>query len=296
MRRLLVLLVALAACSTVPLPRRSPYHPADADLSVTRIVHASLIVEMRGTRVLVDPWFYSGFVMRQQEPLGLTPPDLPGVAAILLTHEHGGHTDDAALRQLAPSVPEVIAPARLTDRLRDLGFQRVTALAWWETATIGDVRITAVPAAHSVPENGYVLERDGVSAYLAGDTREFDELGEVAARFPHLNAALLPVGGERLFGFPRTMGPTQAAEAAAKLGAERVIPIAYGKQGGFPVRWFTRKPVPRFVAACKDAGIGAERIVVLEPGESWHYYRPRLPSDPDKSPSRGVRARPKEDR
>lgn len=270
----LAALAVLAACSAVPLPRRSPYHPADADLSVTRIVHASLIVEMRGTRMLVDPWFYSGFVMRQREPLGLLPVDLPSAAAVLLTHEHGGHTDDAALRQLAKSVPEAIAPTRLLDRLRALGFQRVTPLEWWESATIGEVRVTAVPAAHAVPENGYVLEGHGVSVYLGGDTRAFDELAEVAARFPHLDVALLPVGGERLLGIARTMGPKQAAEAAKALGARRVIPIAYGKSGGFPVRWFARKPLARFLDACRDEGVDAERVVLLEPGESWHYYAP----------------------
>jgi L-ascorbate metabolism protein UlaG (beta-lactamase superfamily) len=273
-RRVLALaaVVVLASCSAVPPPRRSPYHPADADLSVTRIVHASLIVEMRGTRLLVDPWFYSGFVMRQKEPLGLTPTDLPGAAAVLLTHEHGGHTDDAALRLLAESVPEAIAPARLHDRLRGLGFARVTQLGWWESASVGDVRITAVPAAHPVPQNGYVLEAHGVSAYLGGDTREFDELPEVAERFPHLDVALLPVGGERLLGLSRTMGPTQAAAAAAILGARRLIPIGYGKDGGFPLRWFARQPVPSFIEACRKEGIGADRIVTLEPGESWHYF------------------------
>jgi len=265
-------LAALAACSAVPPPRRSPYHPADADLSVTRIVHASLVVEMRGTRVLVDPWFYSGLVMRQDEPLGLTPADLPGMAAVLLTHEHGGHTDDAALRELAKSVPEAVAPAGLQERLKDLGFQRVTPLAWWESATVGDVRVTAVPASHVVPENGYVLESHGVSAYLGGDTRPFDELPEVAERFPHLSVALLPIGGERLLGLTRTMDPDEAAEAAKALGAERVIPIAYGKSGGFPVRWFAGDPVARFVQACKDEGIAREHVIVLQPGESWHYY------------------------
>ena len=270
----LALLVLLTACSAVPLPRRSPYHPADADLSVTRIVHASLIIEMRGTRMLVDPWFYSGLVMRQGEPLGLTPADLPGAAAVLLTHEHGGHTDDAALRELAKTVPEAIAPARLHDRLQALGFERVTTLGWWDATSVGDIRITAVPAAHAVPENGYVLESNGVSVYLGGDTREFEELPEVAARFPHLDAAILPVGGERLLGIARTMGPAQAAEAAATLGARHVIPIAYGKDGGFPFRWYARHPVARFIAACKDEGVAADRIVTLEPGESWHYYAP----------------------
>ena len=279
MRRALLsmALATLVACSAVPPPRRSPYHPADADLSVTRIVHASLIVEMRGTRMLVDPWFYSGFVMTQGEPLGLTPADLPGMAAVILTHEHGGHTDDAALRELAKSVPEAVAPDRLTKRLQDLGFQRVTPLGWWESAMVGDVRVTAVPASHSVPENGYVLESHGVTAYLGGDTRQFDELPEVAERFPRLSVALLPVGGERLLGLARTMGPDEAAEAAKTLGAARVIPIAYGKRGGFPVRWFAGDPVARFVKACRDEGIGRDRIVVLEPGESWHYYAADAP-------------------
>src|SRR5439155_11304893 len=54
---------------------------------------------------------------------------------------------------------------------------------------------------------------------------------------------------------------------------ERVIPIGYGKRGGFPLHWFARHPTERFVEECKKRGIEAKRIVVLEPGESWHYYK-----------------------
>jgi len=55
MRAALLLVTVLCACSAVPLPRRSPYHPSDADVTVTRITHASLIVDFHGTRLLVDP-------------------------------------------------------------------------------------------------------------------------------------------------------------------------------------------------------------------------------------------------
>jgi len=78
-------LVLVAACAPVPVPRRSVYHPSDADLSVTRIVHGSVIIEMHGTRVLVDPWFHSGWVTRQDEPLGLVPEGLPSFAAVLIS-------------------------------------------------------------------------------------------------------------------------------------------------------------------------------------------------------------------
>ncbi len=275
MRILLVAALAMlaVACSALPLPKRSTFHASDADLSVTRIVHGSLIVEMHGTRVLVDPWFHSGFFLQQSEPLGLTPDGLPPIAAVLITHEHGDHFDAHSLRDLAATVPEVVAPSGLRERLAALGFARVTTLAAWDHTRIGDIDVTAVPARHAVPENGYVLEAAGVRAYLAGDTRPFAELVDVATRFPHLDAALLPIGGERLLGFAREMGPAEAARAAATLDPRRIIPIGYGRHGGFPLRWYAGHAAERFVTECKARGIEADRIVTLEPGESWHYYR-----------------------
>ncbi len=271
--RLLVAAALAAACAAVPLPRRSVYHPSDADLSVTRIVHASLILEMRGTRVVVDPWFESGWMIRQQEPLGLTPDGLPSFAAVLVTHRHHDHFDPRALRRLAATVPEVIARPELHARLARLGFRRVTDLGWWDRTRVGDMDITAVPARHGVPENGYVLAAGGVTAYVAGDTRYYDELVDVATVFPALDVAVLPVGGLRLLGFPREMGPGDAARAAAVLGARRLIPMGYGEEGAFPLRWHALRPVERFVKACAERGIDRQRIVVLEPGESWHYYK-----------------------
>ncbi len=274
-RRLLVLAALLAAsCSAVPVPRRSSYHAADADLSVTRIAHGAVILELGGARLLVDPWFHSGFVIRQREPLGLTPDALPSFAAVLLTHRHGDHFDERALGPLAATVPIAVGRAELHERLVKLGFHQVIDLDWWDKTTIGGLTVTAVPARHAVPENGYVVESSRIQVYVAGDTRYFPELVDVATRFPHLDAALLPIGGERYFGFRREMGPADAARAAALLGPpERLIPIGYGKHGGFPLRWFARHPTERFIAECKERGIEAKRIVVLEPGESWHYYK-----------------------
>jgi L-ascorbate metabolism protein UlaG (beta-lactamase superfamily) len=264
----------LAACTATPLPRRSPYHASDADLGVTRIAHDSLVVEMRGTRVVVDPWFNSGLLVRHTEPLGLMPDALPPLAAVLLTHTHGDLVDDDVLRDLAIKVPEAIARHELRERLTKLGFQHVTVLEWWDTTTVGDVTVTAVPAHHGGADNGYVLEANGVSVYLAGDTTRFPELVDVATRFPSLDAALLPIGGERLLGFKREMSPSDAARVAADLGPRRIIPIGYAKSWTL-LRWTARKPVESFLEECKRHGVDASRVVVLEPGESWHYYAPR---------------------
>src|SRR5262249_61404053 len=72
-----LVLALLAACTTIPLPRESTFHPSDADLAVTRIIHGSFVLEVHGTRLLVDPWFHSSLLTRQREALGLTPATLP---------------------------------------------------------------------------------------------------------------------------------------------------------------------------------------------------------------------------
>jgi len=268
-----LLLVLVVGCTGLPQARNSPFHHSDAEVSVTRILHGSAIVEMQDTRVLVDPWFHSGWWIRHDEPLGLVPDGLPSVAAVLITHRHGDHFDERALKDLAASIPEAIAPAGLHGRLVELGFQKVTDLDWWEHAAVGPITVTAVPAKHGVRENGYVLEANGASVYLAGDTRYYDELVDVATRFPALDAALLPIGGHRLLGFKREMGPDDAARAAAILNARHVIPINYGAGGGLPLHWYTRHPVDRFRDACKREHVDPDRIVVLEPGESWHSFK-----------------------
>ena len=280
-RVLLCALLVCGACTALPLTRRSPYHAADADLSITRITHSSLIVEMPGARFLVDPWFHSHRLTRQIEPLGLTPEALPAYNAILITHGHDGHFDETFLTTLVASSPQVIAPVALHNRLAGLGFTRITDLSWWDTTTVGSATITAVPADHAAYENGYVLSAPSATAYLAGDTRYFDSMVDIAAAFPALDVALLPVGGERLLGARREMTPEDAARAALLFDASRVIPIGYGARGGFPFVWYASDPVTRFTAALKAQDFAPSRIVVLEPGQSWHYYRRPAPGGGD---------------
>jgi hypothetical protein len=121
-RRLLLLVVAaLAGCAGLPLPHEGTHHGSDADLSVTRIVHGSLVLEMGKTRLLVDPWFNSAVATRQTEALGMLPDKLPPADAVLLTHKHAGHYDPDALS----SSPSRCSPDARACRSREKA--RITA-------------------------------------------------------------------------------------------------------------------------------------------------------------------------
>ncbi|MFN8543102.1 MAG: MBL fold metallo-hydrolase [Candidatus Binatia bacterium] len=271
---LLGVALLVAGCGAIPRPRASSFHPSDADLSVTRIVHGAAIVELRATRLLVDPWFHSGFLTRQAEPLGIVPEGLPPLAAVLVTHRHPEHFDRRALAELAKTVAIAIGPPDLAATLAELGFRDVRSLGYWDHTTVNDVEITAVPASHAVHENGYVLSAHGLHAYLAGDTRYFSGLVDIATAWPRLDVALLPVGGRRVVGFLREMNAAEAARATALLRPAYVVPMAYGAHGLPPLWWHASDPVAAFVDACRAEGLPAGRIVPLAPGESWHYLRP----------------------
>ena len=265
-------LALLTACPPLPQARLATFHPSDAELTVTRIVHGSFVLEMHGTRLLVDPWFNSTWVMRQREALGLTPSSLPKLSAVLLTGDDVTRFDPSALKDLATTTPRAIVPPAMRERVVALGFHDVTGLAWWERTDVDGVTITAVPT--SAPnENGYVLVSPDARLYFAGDTRPFADMVDVQTAFPHLDVAILPIGGRRRLGMAQQMTPAQAADAAALLKPARVVPCSFGVTSGSPLISFPDDPVGDFRKAMEQKGL-ADRLLILEPGESWHYAKP----------------------
>ncbi|HEV7734134.1 MAG TPA: MBL fold metallo-hydrolase [Candidatus Binatia bacterium] len=274
MRRVLaaVLLALGAGCSTIPIAKTSAFHGSDANIGITRIVHGAVIVEIRGTRVLIDPWFHSDIALRQREALGITPERVPDLPAVLLTDDDVDHLDDDSLALLAKRVPRIVVPVALRDRVAGLGFGEVIALGAWEHTTIDDVTVTAVPSRVGARETGWVLAKDDEQVYVAPARTGTTALVDIATAFPSLDVALLPIGGRRVMGALREMDPDEAAQAAATLKPATIIPIGYGAEGVPPFVWYPSDPVTTFRDDLKARGL-AGRLIVLQSGESWHRYQ-----------------------
>jgi L-ascorbate metabolism protein UlaG (beta-lactamase superfamily) len=267
--------LSLAACYQPTVARTRTYHPSDADLSITRIVHASVVIDFRETRILLDPWYSPTPPLGPDEATGISLENLPPMRGLLITHAHDDHFDAETLREYPDKSLPVISPKGLGAALKAMGYQSVTELDPWERSQIGSVIVTAVPARHRVPEIGYVLQANSVTLYVAGDTL-FDAsmFGEIAKLFPSIDAALLPVGGIRILGRRLDMTPEEAAAAFAILHPGHVIPYHYGLTGPFPFLTSASKPAKALqdALAAKSTKAGSA-VVVLEPGESWHHYR-----------------------
>jgi L-ascorbate metabolism protein UlaG (beta-lactamase superfamily) len=267
--------ICLAACYTPTIERTRTYHPSDADLSVTRIVHGSAVIDFRETKILLDPWYSPTPPFGPAEVIGLSLENLPPMRGILITDEHDYHFDAETLRKYPDTSLRVVVPRGLGARIRELSYHDVVELDEWDRSQIGSVIVTAVPARYGAPGNGYVLQANSLTLYVAGDTR-FDErmFREISELFPTIDAALLPVGGIRIMGQPLDMSPEQAAEAFSILKPKHVIPYHYGLTGPMPLLLSASEAGKEFQAAvAKRDKKTRNAVVILQPGESWHHFR-----------------------
>ena len=165
--------------------------------SLRLLRHATLTVEYGDIPLLVDPMLGEAGSM---PPIPDTPNDrrnplveLPDADlahdALLITHLHRDHLDDAAKERLAGDVPTLCQPADV-DELAEAGFTDARPVD--DAVEMGDVRVTRTPARHGhgdlaermAPVSGFVLESaDEPTLYHAGDTVWYDGVRETLEAF-----------------------------------------------------------------------------------------------------------------
>ena len=207
--------------------------------TVQRVVHASVLLDFDGTRILTDPWLSERPGYRQGEQRSVrTAADLGTLHGIVISHNHYDHCDlDALASYPDKSVPFAVSRG-LAPRVRAAGFANVVELDPWQHTTFGPVRVTATPAEHSVPEVTYVLHGDGHGVFFGADTLRITELDDIARHFPDLDLALLPINGLRIrpmLNRQVVMDAAEAAELTATLRPRLAVPIHYAFTAG-PVR------------------------------------------------------------
>jgi L-ascorbate metabolism protein UlaG (beta-lactamase superfamily) len=164
---------------------------------------------------------------------------LPEITAVMVTHNHYDHLDEAVFRSLPDDVA-VVVPGGMGRWMRQRGRKRVIELQWWQQAEVGGLLTTLVPACHWSRRGifdtnralwgGYVVEGGGHSVYHSGDTASFTGFGEIGQRFPKLDAAMLPIGGYQPPWFMEHyhLNPEQAGRAFLDLGARCMVPMHWG--------------------------------------------------------------------
>ncbi len=227
---------------------------------------AMILTTENGKTIALDPWLDNPNC----------PKDFvrPGKLDFIgLSHGHSDHASNAI--ELAKSTgATVFATFELLMLLVKEGLPEKQIQPMNKGGTIvlnGGLEVTLTHAFHSssydTPDGrtiyagepcGIVIRLEsGRTVYFAGDTALFSDMSLIGKKFkPQL--ACLPIG-DRF-----TMGPDDAAEAAALIGAEIVVPIHFAT---FPLLSGTPE---RFAAALKSVG-AKSRMAALEPGQILEF-------------------------
>jgi L-ascorbate metabolism protein UlaG (beta-lactamase superfamily) len=194
--------------------------------SVTWLGHATVVVDLDGTRLVTDPVLSRRvFHLRRDAPA-----QLPGsVDGVLVSHLHYDHLDLRSLVRLGRGLP-VVVPRGGARALR--GFGRPVEVEPGDAVEVGSLRVEAVEAKHGGgagplrPRAGAVgfVVRGSRSIYFAGDTDLFDGMAALAP----LDVALLPVGGWGPRLPPGHLDARNAARALALLRPAIAVPIHWG--------------------------------------------------------------------
>ena len=103
--------------------------------------------------------------------------------------------------------------------------------------------------------------------YISGDTLLYDELGAIPDRYPHIDLALLHLGGTKILGVLLTIDAEQGVEAVKLIDADTSIPIQYNDYEVF------QSPLSDFKAAVTNAGF-EDRVIYLEHGDTYSFEIP----------------------
>lgn len=241
-------------------------------LTLTRVVHSSVLVDFDGSAILTDPWYSERPGYYHGEPVGIAIEALPRLAGVVVSHNHYDHYDmDAFAAYPDKTVPFVVKRGTAEPALQ-AGFHKVTELDPWETVSLGPVQVTAAPGKHSVPENTYLLQANGFIVYFGGDTLLISELKEVARRFPHIDVALVAINGlmiRPLMNRQVVMNAQEAAELCEMLHPRFAVPMHYAFTAG---RWRDRlllkyNGTPEEFARTTAQQAPETQVRILAPGE-----------------------------
>ena len=241
--------VATAAFADTNNPQ-APEASHKVDLQQVR--NATVKITYGDTTFLIDPMLakkgaYPGFENTYRSNLRNPLVDLPespdkvisGVDAVIVTHTHLDHWDDAAQKALPKDIPLFTQHEDDAQLIRSQGFKNVRVLT--DEAEFGGVKITKTGGQHGTDEMyavpalakplgeamGVVFQAPGYkSLYLAGDTIWRKEVDQAIEKY-HPEVIVLNAGKAKMTGFEGAiiMGEEDVLRAAQTAKDAKIVAV-----------------------------------------------------------------------
>ncbi|CAI3939860.1 L-ascorbate lactonase UlaG [Commensalibacter communis] len=271
-------------------------HPREREkeLKVTMIGHASILLQIEGYNILVDPvWsprigpvFFIG--KKRVNPPGVPFSHLPPIDAVLITHNHYDHMDIRTLRRLykkyhpvffTPLGNDIVLKKHISNKMT------IHTMDWFEELFLNhQLKITLWPAYHWSARGiydrnhalwgGFIVSSPQYNAYFTGDTSYGDGtiFKQIKERFPSLDVAVINIGAYA----PRAIlkshhnDPEEAVNIFLDCGAKQALGIHWGTFQLSSEEAY--EPVHTLYGVLRDHLLSVNQFIPMRPGQTW---RPR---------------------
>lgn len=155
------------------------------DLTIRWIGQNGYLLSDGETEICIDPYLsnvvdrVSGRGRMVEAPID---PAKLASDAVICTHNHLDHVDIDAIPLMPKEKMLFLAPTHAEKTLVECGVTHFLPFDEGASYEVGDFRLTAVFADHSVPAVGVIVEHAGVTLYFSGDTEYHEKLTALAER------------------------------------------------------------------------------------------------------------------
>ncbi len=261
--------------------------------SLTWIGHASLLLQVAGVNVLIDPVFsqrvspvrWAG--PKRHQPPGLSLSQLPPIDIVAISHNHYDHLDERSVRDLATrQTPQFLMPLGVDAWLRSKVPQAQTrGFEWHQSFSVptssGPLEFHFLPVQHwssrsalrrnDTPWGSWAIIHPTFRFWFSGDLGYSTDPAQIGATFGPFDLAAIGIGAyePRWFMGPQHIDPAQAVQVMIDVRATRAIGIHWGT---FPLADESADAPPiELAAAVASRGLDPDQFTVMKHGETRRY-------------------------
>lgn len=261
-----------------------PDNPSTDALNITWLGHSSILMQMHGLNVLIDPVFseysspvpFAGPKRFSESPIKKE--DLPNIDILVITHDHYDHLDYNTIKEIDNKVDKYIVPLGIENHLESWGVSKdkITNMAWWEEVNIDGLTIGCTPARHysrrSLNDSyktlwaSFVFIDEYHKVFDSGDTGFDKHFKEIHNKYGDFDIALIDSGQYDVRWKSTHMIPEESVTAGKILNAKTIMPIHWGAYKLAQHPW--DDSVERFTQEAEKQSIN---YITPKIGETFHY-------------------------
>ena len=230
--------------------------------------HSTIYLQLEGRKILIDPVFspYASpifFINRAFEGSNIyAADDFPPIDILAITHDHWDHLDYPTIMALKSKVKRVICPLGVGEYFEQWGFDVANIIEedWFSGIDLGaGLQAHILPSQHFsgrflTPNPtewcAYAFVTPNLKIFCSGDGGYSQHFKDIGKNFGSFDYAFMENGQYNLAWHAIHCLPNETAQAAADIGAKKVVPIHSGKFALARHTW--NEPYNDLIAASAD--------------------------------------------